>query len=207
MDRNRRFWNRTAERYFNQPVGDEASYEHKLEKTREYLTPDSEALEFGCGTGGTAVKHAPFVKHYLATDIAEEMLNYGRERTREAGVENVTFLRADFDTLDVEPERFDVVLGLSIVHLMKDPDAAIAKAYSLLKPGGVFITSTVCILDGFWFLIPIIPVMQLFGQAPHVALLTGGSVRRSMQAAGFGIEYDWRPGAQKALFLVCRKPG
>jgi len=207
MDRNRRFWNRTAERYFNQPIGDEASYEHKLEKTREYLTPQSEVLEFGCGTGGTAVKHAPFVKHYLATDLAEEMLAFGRERAREAGVENITFQRADFDMLDLEHDRFDVVLGMSIVHLMKDPDATIAKAFDVLKPGGVFITSTVCIIDGFWFLIPLLPFMQLFGLAPHVKLLTAGSVRRSMRKAGFQIEYDWRPGAQKALFLVCRKPG
>lgn len=207
MDRNRRFWDRTAKKYFKAPIGDEAAYEHKLEKTREYLTPDSEVLEFGCGTGGTAVLHAPHVEHYLATDISDEMLNFGRERAREAGVQNITFQRANFDELDAAPESFDAVLGLSIIHLMQDPEAAIARAFRLLKPGGVFVTSTVCIADGLWFLVPVIPLMQLFGLAPHVKFLSARRLRKSMETAGFTIEYEWWPKRSKALFLVCRKPG
>ncbi len=31
MDRNQRFWDRTAKKYFSQPIGDEAAYTHKLE--------------------------------------------------------------------------------------------------------------------------------------------------------------------------------
>ena len=33
-----------------------------------------EVLEFGCGTGGTAIIHAPYVKHIRAIDISGNMI-------------------------------------------------------------------------------------------------------------------------------------
>ena len=53
------FWDRLAKRYARMPVADQAAYETKLEKTRAFLRPDSRVLEFGCGTGSTAILHAP----------------------------------------------------------------------------------------------------------------------------------------------------
>ena len=53
------FWNRIANRYSKQPVGDETAYQKKLQITRDYLEPHMEVLELGCGTGSTAIAHAP----------------------------------------------------------------------------------------------------------------------------------------------------
>jgi cyclopropane fatty-acyl-phospholipid synthase-like methyltransferase len=57
-----RFWNWMAKRYARQPVANEAAYRQKLETARSYLRPDMNVLEFGCGTGSTALLHAPHVK-------------------------------------------------------------------------------------------------------------------------------------------------
>lgn len=63
MKESGRFWNRTAASYSRMPIADQASYEKKLEITRTYLRPDMDLLEIGCGTGSTAIEHAPQVKH------------------------------------------------------------------------------------------------------------------------------------------------
>lgn len=207
MDRNRRFWNGTAGKYSRQPIADEAAYRHKLEKTREFLTPQSNVLEFGCGTGSTAILHAPHVRHILATDMSDEMIRIARERAAEAGVENLTFRRSGFDELDCAPESFDAVLGMSILHLLDDHAPAIARIRELLKPGGVFISSTVCLGDRMWFMIPIIPIARLVGLFPLVRVFTRDALRRSVRDAGFEIEYDWQPEKSQVLFLVARKPG
>ena len=60
-----KFWDRMAKGYAKSPVKDQAAYEKKLEITRGCFPPDAEVLEFGCGTGSTALLHAPHVKHYL----------------------------------------------------------------------------------------------------------------------------------------------
>ena len=97
-----KFWDKIADKYSKQPIGDEESYQHKLETTRELLKPDMELLEFGCGTGNTAVKHAPFVKHIHAIDISSGMLEFAKGNAADAGVENITFEQAgisDYDPL------------------------------------------------------------------------------------------------------------
>ena len=68
------FWDKVAERYSKKPVADEAAYQTKLRVTREYFRPDMQVLEIGCGTGSTAIAHAPFVEHICATDISPKMM-------------------------------------------------------------------------------------------------------------------------------------
>ncbi len=66
-----KFWDKIAERYAKSSIADEATYQKKLQITREYLNPDSEELEIGCGTGSTAILHAPYVKHIHATPLCQ----------------------------------------------------------------------------------------------------------------------------------------
>jgi len=75
-----KFWDRIADRYSRKPVADEAAYQKKLQVTREYLRPDMEVLEFGCGTGSTAIVHAPCVKQIRAIDVSAKMIEIARHK-------------------------------------------------------------------------------------------------------------------------------
>ncbi len=86
MDESTKFWDRIAERYSKQPVADEASYQKKLQVTREYLHPDMHLLEFGCGTGSTAIAHAPYVEHIQAIDISSRMIEIAQGRADARGI-------------------------------------------------------------------------------------------------------------------------
>ena len=85
MYKEAKFWDKIAKKYAGQPIGDEEAYQKKLEKTREYLTPETEVFELGCGTGSTALLHAPYVKHIHATDISSAMIAIARERLKIRG--------------------------------------------------------------------------------------------------------------------------
>ena len=155
-----RFWDKMADSYARQPIADEAAYQTKLKVTQSYLRPDMDVLEFGCGTGGTAIIHAPHVRHIRAIDFSEAMLAIARGKAASAGVGNVTFERADITSFDVPDGSFDVVMGMSILHLLADKDAVIAKVFRLLKPGGCFISSTTCIGDTMGLFKLIAPVAK-----------------------------------------------
>ena len=58
------------------------------------------------------------------------------------------------------------MLGLSILHLLEDKEEVIAKGYKMLKPGGVFITSTVCLGDTMKIFKVIAPIGKFFGLLP-----------------------------------------
>ncbi len=196
------FWDRIATRYAESPVADEASYRHKLAVTRQHLSARSEVLEFGCGTGSTALELAPHVTHYLATDLSAAMLDIAREKAgREA---NLQFQQAVIEDIPGNG-RFDVIIGMSILHLVEDLDNTLAQIYRLLRPGGTFVSSTVCIGDAHgWFRV-IGPLGRRLGLFPRVSIFRRQHLEASIEAAGLRIDYRFQPTSRKALFLVASK--
>lgn len=205
MDRSVRFWDKIAERYSNRPIADEAAYRKKLEITREYFRPDMRVLEIGCGTGSTAIAHAPFVSHIQAIDISSKMIDIARSKADEQSVGNVTFQRSAVDDLSVADQTLDAVLGLSILHLLDDKDEVIARVYKMLKPGGIFVSSTACIADSMMFFKLIAPVGEFLGLMPSVNVFTTTDLVKSITDVGFLIERQWQPGKGKAVFMVTKK--
>lgn len=206
MTHSSRFWDRIAARYARKPVPDEAAYQKKLAITREYLRPDMEVLEFGCGTGSTAIVHAPYVREIRAIDISEKMLEIARREAEAAGVGNVRFEQSDIDAFTAPDGTFDAVLGLSILHLLDDRRTAIAKVYRMLKPGGVFVSSTACLGDTMKFFKLVGPIGSFLGVIPLVRVFTVQELVDSLEAAGFSIDHQWQPGKGKAVFIVAKKP-
>jgi len=201
-----RFWDWIARRYARQPIGDEASYRQKLKVAQGYFRPDMAAVEIGCGTGSTAIEHAPHLKRILALDISAKMLEIARERAAQAGVENVEFTQASARDLSALAADCDVVMAYSILHLVEDRDAVIRDAFRILKPGGVFVTSTACLADGMNWLRPIAWIGRRLGLLPAVTFFSREDLRASIRAAGLEIDHDWRPGPRKAVFIVALKP-
>ena len=207
MDPSAKFWDRIAERYSKRPIADEAAYEKKLTVTRQYLRPDSSVLEFGCGTGSTAIALAPYVAQILGIDISAKMIEIAQRKASSANVANVTFEQKSIDNLTTPDQSLDAVLGLSILHLVEDRDAIIQKVYNMLKPGGVFVSSTACIADSMKFFKFIAPIGQFFRVMPLVTVFSETELVKSLTDAGFRIEHQWLPGKGKAVFIVAKKPG
>ncbi len=205
MDPSVRFWDRIAERYSKRPIADEAAYQKKLQVTREYLRPDMNVLEFGCGTGSTAIAHAPYVKHIQAIDISSRMIEIAQGKADARAVENVTFEQSTIDEFSVSDQTLDAVLGLSILHLLDNKEEVIAKVHRMLKPGGIFVTSTACIGDTMKFLKVIAPIGKLLGLMPLVKVFSTKELEDSLTDAGFEIDYQWQPGKGKAVFIVAKK--
>ncbi|MDD5334581.1 MAG: class I SAM-dependent methyltransferase [Rhodoferax sp.] len=205
MDRSVKFWDRIAARYSRQPVADEAAYEKKLQVTREYFRPDMELLEFGCGTGSTAMAHAPYVKHILATDISSKMIEIAQAKADAGHIKNITFKCSAIADFSAPDRTLDAVLGLNILHLLDNKEEVIARVHQMLKPGGIFVTSTACLGDTMKFLKLVAPIGRFLGFLPLVKVFTTGELVTRLTEAGFGIDYQWQPGKNKAVFIVAKK--
>lgn len=201
------FWNRIAARYARTPIKDEVAYEHKLGLTREVLDPSHQVLELGCGTGGTAVRHAPLVDRITAVDISSKMVAIARERAVDAGVTNVDFQVSALESFDAPAETYDVVLALSLLHLVSDRDAAISRIRDLLKPGGVFISNTACLAGVHGWLRFLGPLGRMLGLLPLVRVFSESDLRASLEAAEFDVELCWKPDGKSryVVFLIARR--
>jgi 2-polyprenyl-3-methyl-5-hydroxy-6-metoxy-1,4-benzoquinol methylase len=177
MSRDASFWDRHAEGYSKRPVSDEAVYQEKLRVTREYFRPDMEVLEFGSGTGSTAIAHAPYVKHIRATDISSKMIEIAQGKARAANV----------------------------LHLLEDKEDIIDRVYQMLKPGGVYVTSTPCLGDNMRFFKFVGPIGRFLRLLPLIRVFTRKQLEDSITNAGFEIDHSWQPGKGKAVFIVATK--
>ena len=206
MNEDARFWDRIARKYAERPVADMASYDRTMDRTRAYLSAEDRMLELGCGTGTTALRLADAVAHVTATDVSEEMVTIGREKAAAQGAENVSFQAAGVFDPALKRDRYDVVTGFNLLHLLPDLDTALLRIAGFVEPRGLLITKTPCIKGQGWYLKPMIVAMQLVGKAPFVNFFTVDELERAVRRAGFEIlETASMPAKPPSRFIVARK--
>ena len=205
MITSQKFWDKTAPKYAKQPVKNVTAYEETLNRTRDFLTPRDTVLELGCGTGTTALKLSDAVAHITGSDISGAMVEIANQKAEEQGAANVDFFQTDAFAAEMEEEFYDAVLAYNLLHLLPDPVGVARRVNDLLKPGGYFISKTVCI-GGSFLWPPIIKLMQVLGIAPFVHYMKPRDVEAVLESAGFEIvEARSFTNAPKSWFVVARK--
>ena len=203
---NIKFWDKNADKYSKSPIADEVTYQKKLELTRNHFTPDAKVLEFGCGTGSTAILHAPLVAHIEAIDLSTNMLAIAKQKATTGQIKNIDFKHASINHYTALDESFDVILGMSILHLLEDKEVVLKKIFDMLKPGGVFISSTACIGEKMPFFKMLAPIGQFFRLMPIVKVFSVKQLKTSITEASFEIDFKWLPKKSMAVFIIAKKP-
>lgn len=204
MKDSKKFWNKNAKKYAKSAIKDETTYQKKLTITQRYLNKNSTVLEFGCGSGTTALAHSTYVKHILATDISDKMIEIAQKKATDFNIQNITFQQSTIDKLVSQNNKFDVILGLNILHLLEDLDSAVGHVYKLLKEDGVFISSTSLLGEVNIMFRWLITIMQFVGLAPYVCVLTKKQLINKLIKTGFSIALEWQPN-NESIFVVAKK--
>ncbi|MDX1739019.1 MAG: methyltransferase domain-containing protein [Alphaproteobacteria bacterium] len=200
------FWDKVADKYSRRSVPSEEVYKKKLEVTQGFFSADDKVVEIGCGTGTTALHHAPHVRKYHAMDFSPRMIEIANEKLNNTDLTNLEFEVGLFEENTFAPASVDAILALSLLHLLKDPEEMIKNVHKALKPNGIFVTSTGCIGDTMPFLKYVLPIGSFFGAIPFVKVLKISELEKMMEDVGFRVDYKWVPeGSVKTLFLICRK--
>ena len=133
------------------------------------------------------------------------MLAIGSEKARQVGLGNISFELASLSDLDSITESYDAVLGMSVLHLLPNLRGDMERVYSMLKPGGVFVSSSPCIADMSSLFRFFAPLFRWLPFLPSISVFSREELAAAMESVGFAIEDSWQPDKDKALFVVARK--
>jgi SAM-dependent methyltransferase len=115
-------------------------------------------------------------------DMTDEMLELARANQRQAGVENVEFLRGTIEEIPLPDHSVDVIISNCVINLSADKPAVLREAARVLKPGGRFAVSDV-IADPDMDEATRRDMQQWTGCI--AGALTADDFRRELAAAGF----------------------
>jgi SAM-dependent methyltransferase len=181
--RQRRFWDRIAARYAARPLKNVAAYEAMLSDIAGYLRSYHRVLELGCGTGGTAIRLAPLVAQWTASDFSPAMI--GIAQAKPAG-KNLQFVVADVgEALATGP--CDVICAINVLHLVDDMPATLAQIHAHLPQDGHLIIKIWCFADVTWRIRAIFAMLAVFGLFPARKTLRHCEVIDALQFAGFEV--------------------
>ena len=138
MKKSENFWNRNAKRYDRFMRKDRAAYEKLYELIRPVVKART-VLELAAGTGLIAKNIVRAARHIEVTDASEEMITEAKRNNRSA---KLHFSVRDMFCLPYADKSFDVVIVSNALHIVPQPEKALAEIRRVLKDDGVLIAPT-----------------------------------------------------------------
>ena len=138
MREHKNFWDRNAGRYDRFMRKDRAAYEKMYGLIRPVVKGKT-VLELATGTGLIAKNIVNAAAHIEAADASVEMIAEAKRNNQSA---KLYFSVQDMFCLPYADKSFDVVIVSNALHIVPQPEKALAEIHRVLKDDGMLIAPT-----------------------------------------------------------------
>ena len=138
MRKHKNFWDKNAGRYDRFMRKDRAAYDEMYALIRPVVKGKT-VLELATGTGLIAKNIVNAAAHIEASDTSAEMIREAKRRNHSA---KLYFSVQDMFCLPYADESFEVVIVSNALHIVPQPEKALAEIHRVLRDDGVLIAPT-----------------------------------------------------------------
>ena len=138
MQEHKNFWDKNAGRYDRFMRKDQAAYEEMYALIWPVVKAKT-VLELATGTGLIAKSIVNAAAHIEATDASVEMIAEAKRDNQSA---KLHFSVQDMFRLPYADESFEVVIVSNALHIVPQPEKALAEIHRVLRDDGVLIAPT-----------------------------------------------------------------
>ena len=138
MQEHKNFWDKNAGRYDRFMRKDRAAYEEMYALIRPVVKGKT-VLELATGTGLISKNIVNAAAHIEASDTSAEMIREAKRRNHSA---KLHFSVQDMFCLPYADESFEVVIVSNALHIVPQPEKALAEIHRVLRDDGVLIAPT-----------------------------------------------------------------
>ena len=101
-----------------------------------HLLPPWDVADLGCGEGYLTIEAARWARRVTAVDRSPDVLARARALARRRKVGNIVWKRGELEALPLADASVDVALLSQALHHAARPEAALAEAVRVSRPGG-----------------------------------------------------------------------
>lgn len=152
--------------------------ELRIRKIWPHIKWGGTLVDFGCDYEQTLLKRvSPNVEKAIGIDIVSQPQAY----------DNIEVIQADLQKkLPLPANSADTITMLAVLEHLPQPEKAVAEAFRILKPGGVFLVTVPS--ERIERVLPVLAMMHMVRQEmvdQHENYFTHSSLEKIMKAAGF----------------------
>ena len=147
-------------------------------------------MDVATGTGDFAIKACQMLNpdELIGTDISEGMMNVGREKVKQKGLERqISFAKEDCTSLTFPNNRFDAITVAFGIRNFEHLDQGLKEMHRVLTPGGHLVILELSVPVSF-------PMKQLYGIYSRYVIPTIGKMMSKDNGA-----YTYLPDSIKAF--------
>ena len=141
------FWDRTAKIYNHFMKKDHKAYKQMYSLIYPVVR-HKQVLELATGTGLIAQHIVRSADHIEATDASQEMIEQAKQGVKST---KLYFSVQDMFHLPYADQSFDVVIVSNALHIVPEPERALAEIRRVLKDDGVLVAPTFTHADNAFF--------------------------------------------------------
>jgi ArsR family transcriptional regulator len=148
------------------------------------LLPAVDVADLGCGEGYLTVEMAHWARRVVAVDRSTSALAHARALAARRKARNITWKRGELERLPIDDAAIDVALLSQALHHAERPEAALAEAHRILRPGGRVLVLDLREHDESWVRAKLGDRWLGFSEARLHELLAGAGFERVVVRVG-----------------------